>query len=453
MILRKFLLKEDAISGLIKNRTFFYENSFYLDLSMCKSVKYTFDEKDYKKVVFKNKIGNEKYFKVSKEEYIKSFNNKIGKLLNKKIYELDKNKRVEIFQNNLSLSFLNVCFKNKEEFDKFFDIKKYQKYIDEDVTFDKTYSDISIAKFWKASFGKNNIYDEFKKINKSVKDYKMDEVIYDEMNSANAIRIQLYFLYTKMVQTRMEIINSDLKGEDYLTSFRNNIEKIIILIKQYKDIFNKEIANKVLENLNLIYSHTDTQKNILAIKENFSSLKKCLDDKKFYNFLHIHDKKITSDVKLFLDFLKTKEYAIIIKQLDLLIKEEIKEENFEIQETIKKSLDVKIAKRMKKFKKTFEKYIDCDDIEGMEKILKNLKKLKVLADEFKHIFDREDFYKRKEKIDKLYKLLNTIYLDLLVENLLPDSIKNKKDKNCITQRLEKQRIVFMKKVKKSFKNL
>ncbi len=444
---RKFLLLEDSdfkdvIDKNNKEKRLYY----FTKINPCETISYHFESEKYFKKT--QNSYHKSIDEISKKLFFKNSKKRVGRFIKKDIYFLDKDSFVEIYKDDLNVSFYFKYFKNQDQLKEFLKSDFYNKYIDEDVTFDDRFSDISLAKFGSKV---SNIYSIFKNIKKRGK--SMKKVIYKDMNTTSAIRIELFLLYTKLLQIKNDILKDHKSGEDQIATYRKILQKILFLLKDYKKSFDNDVVSKVIENLQMIYEHTSMHKRIVAIRENFHTLKECLNKKSFESFLRIQDEAITKEVEIFLNFLKTKEHAIILKQLELLIKEGENDKDAKYEKSIKKSLDKKIKKALKKFKKAYKKNIECDSFEGIEKIVKRLKKIETLRGEFKYLFDNEIFYKEEKLYEELLEKLNSLSNLLLLEELIKQNIDKEDDVECLVKVITNKKQKLLKKVKKSFKKI
>ena len=445
---KKFLLINSDIKEIVSNIPKQKQTLFFTVISPCKTVMYKKEKDVYTKVLTKK--NERKILNIDKKQYLKKKKKCLGSILYKSIYKLDKTSCITEYKSDLPLLILDI-----KEFKDFDNSSKLLNFIDEDITKNKRYSDIYIAKFGFKNLHEFNIYNAFKKVKDNKKGDNMKDAINKNMNSSDAIRVELFSLYKRLLKNTADIFKSENKNEDILLKFRSNLEKLIFIIKEYKKIFEPEFIEKVSENLELIYNHTDTHSQIVSIRSNFTTLNKCLKKTSFKSFLTQEDEYISKKVEDFIVFLKTREFDIITKQLELLITEGSKEEDKEFEKTIEQSLNKKLKKGIKKAKKTFKKKIDCDDEKGINKIIRKFSTISVLQSEFNYLFEREELYSDKESIDKIIKKLNLYSSILKFEKLLTSKNNNFKNKEfkCLNKEINKQKSKLLKKVKKSFKNL
>ena len=199
---RKFLLyKDENLSKLIEDRDYIAQEIFFTEINKCKSICFVHEKNSYKKVV---KGFDSKIVEIDKKEYKARKKEAITKSLKKKIFDIDSDKKVIIYD---KLAFLELNLKNFDELKEFYESDFFKTYIDEDITNNINYSEISLAKFGENSI---NIYTLFNKI-KCNRREEVQRVIYKDMNSANAIRIELFLLYTMLIKNRTRISAKNLE--------------------------------------------------------------------------------------------------------------------------------------------------------------------------------------------------------------------------------------------------
>ena len=369
----------------------------------------------------------------------------IGKKIHKKIYKISKDSKVVNFKAGFDF---DILYTKSDEY------KKFQKQIDEEVTFDKRY-DLEYLVLFGAKFQRDfNIYKKFKQIKRDSKDFEMKTNINKKMNASTAIRIELFSLYTKLLQNKIDILSENKKGRDILLKYQDTLNRILTIIKKYKELFEPKIVDKILENLEFVYKQTVVRNEIISIRENFSILDKCSKKSKFSVFLEDKDREISQKIEQFVQFLKSRECSIISRQLELLIVEGSKDEEIVYEKSIKKSLKKVIKKSLKKAKKYFKKNIDCEDIDKLTKLLSKFESVKILEDEFIYLFKKK-VYSRKKYIDSLtLNLKDYIYTVQFKSSLdKEDTPFEEKEMECFRNEIDKKLSKTLKKVKKSFKKL
>jgi predicted S18 family serine protease len=119
-------------------------------------------------------------------------------------------------------------------------------------------------------------------------------------------------------------------------------------------------------------------------------------------FLSKYDKVLTQKLNSFKKFLNTREYLIIMKQLELLIKEDsYNSSNACIYKSIQTELVNKIENRYKESQKLISKDIYCKDSGNYSEISNQLDKLSMLL-QLSHVID-----KNKKISDPMQVILKT----------------------------------------------
>jgi len=440
---RAFLLKKDFSKNRLSQTPFEKEETFYTKITPCKSVYYKNNKKEYKKIIQKKSTFTT--LPVDEKLYKEKLKKAIGKKIHKKIYKISKDSKVVNFKAGFDF---DILYTKSDEY------KKFQKQIDEEVTFDKRY-DLEYLVLFGAKFQRDfNIYKKFKQIKRDSKDFEMKTNINKKMNASTAIRIELFSLYTKLLQNKIDILSENKKGRDILLKYQDTLNRILTIIKKYKELFEPKIVDKILENLEFVYKQTVVRNEIISIRENFSILDKCSKKSKFSVFLEDKDREISQKIEQFVQFLKSRECSIISRQLELLIVEGSKDEEIVYEKSIKKSLKKVIKKSLKKAKKYFKKNIDCEYIDKLTKLLSKFESVKILEDEFIYLFKKK-VYSRKKYIDSLtLNLKDYIYTVQFKSSLdKEDTPFEEKEMECFRNEIDKKLSKTLKKVKKSFKKL
>lgn len=432
-----------------KKKSFLYtkksEQEFYTYVSRCKTIKYKAVDNHFFKVVKTQKGYKE--ISISKEQFKKKSLKRLSNIVFKSLYFIEDDiKLIEYTNGYDGLKILEVPSGT--------DISRFQSSILEDITDQKIYSDVSLALYGNPTNDDKNIHKIMKKI-KNMENIDMQNIIKKDMPLDSAIRLKLYELFIKLENERFEILNHDLNRANILTKYRKRLFTIINILKEYSFCFDEDLVKKVEENLLYIYNKTDIDKELYSIKENLKRYKKCLSSEDFLVFLQDKDGYISDEVEKFSYFIQTREYSIILKQLELLIRESSIElddresKDFTIKSAVKKSL----KKGFKKLRKIIKKYIDCEDEYSFNKIQNKIFKLKTINNEFGFLTGEKAFHKRKKilllleaDVDKSLKNIRNI-------TIAKSTIKDAVDVECLVKKFEKQKVEAIDSLKKNIKLL
>ena len=413
---------------------------YYTYISRCKTVKYQHQNDNYFKIiVLKNRCFDKQ--KIDKKEFSQKKRKKLSHIIKKSVYFLSNGSVLTIYKEKLD-DIKILKFNNLD------DVKSFIPYFEKDVSELSMYSNLNIALYGNPLNNKN-VYQLMKRI-KNLENLDMKNIIKKNLSVENAVRVKLYELYLKLLQDRLNILKNDINNANNIERYSKRLKTIIDLLKEYGKYFDEELVVKVKENLEYIYQKREFIKKINSIKSNLKRYEKCINDENFIHFLSEEDQKLTKDVEDFIHFLQTREYSIILKQLELLIKESSVELNDnEVELTIKNALKKSFKKRYKKVKKAIKKYIDCEDEESFEKILKRVNLLDSINREFGFLCSDKIYYKRKKLISLLQRDIERFLVCIENIKISKSNIKDASELECLINSFEKERKKILKKFKKS----
>ena len=418
---------------------------YYTYISRCKSIKYQMKNNDFFKVVIVH--NNENIKKISKEKFNKNIEKSLSKFISKNVYDFNNNFKIILYGDKLK-GLKILISKNKKV------IKEFLPYIQEDISCKKRFRDINIALYGSPFDDEKNIHNLLKKI-KNMENIEMKNIIKKDMAIDSAVRVKLYELFIKIEKSRFDILKKGSNKASDISLYRKNLITAVNILQEYNYCFDKELVDKVEENLKYILKKTDIDSELSSIKSNLLRYQKCLNSDEFLRFLKEKDQEITTEVESFSYFIQTREYSIIMRQLEMLIKEssiELAEENEE-NTTIKNALKKSIKKAYKKLMKSIKKYIDCDDEKSYQKIYKKMQKLKILNKEFGFLNEDEVFYKRKKNLSSIDKNLTELLHNMKNIDIANSTIKDADEVECLVRKFEKQKDKSLNKLKKNIKKL
>jgi CYTH domain-containing protein len=402
---KKYLLK-NSVNTLMNDLELNAQevSEFYTVVKVCKEVKFSKIDSKYFKTIKNGIIGSidQTRYKIKKARYIKEKRNSIGDKILKKRYLIANNGEkyfIDIYQKNLkNLFMLEIIFHSKKDFDKFILPEIFKEYIVKEVTSDKRYQNRNLALLGNPKQNPYNIYALFKDI-EYARITNLDKTIFKEMKTSDSIRIVLYKLFIDLK------INQDLivqtKAEDGIKTFEKVLKKTIILLNEYKNIFDKKIVRNVLLHLKVMNKSLKTYNDLLFIQKNLTELENILEKSELDNIYKNIKHKISLEKHNISRFFTTREFAIIFKQYELLLKENNKSFlSIDGQTSINNTLREKIYTNYKKVIIKYDKYDGCEDIESYRIVNRPLKALIALLVEFKAIID-------KDKYKTMYRVTNT----------------------------------------------
>ena len=443
MASRVFLLRRGFSRENFSHIPFEKEEIFYTKISPCKSVYYKRYKEKYEKVVVKKGVTTAS--SIDKKLYQERMKKAVGRKLQKRIYTLLKDTKVVNYKAGFDF---DILYTKTDEY------KKFQNQIEEEVTFDKRYDEEYLAIFGSKFQRDFNIYKKFKQIKRDSKDFEMKRNINKKMNTSTAIRIELFSLYTRLLQSKIDILSENKKGRDILLKYQDTLGRILVIIRKYKKLFEPKIVDKILQNLEFVYNQTMIRDEIVSIRDNFFILDRCSKKVRFGNFLTSKDSDISQKIEQFIQFLKSRECSIISRQLELLILEGSKDDEIVYEKSIKKSLKKVIKKSLKDAKKDFKNDIECEDSGKLLKLLSKFKAVQILEDEFIYLFKKK-VYLRKKYIDSLISDIEDYIHTVQFRKILQKNEEYFKEKEimCFQKEIDEKLSKTLKKVKKSFKKL
>ena len=442
---KRYLLK-DVFSVEDINMTYkkISVEEYYTYISKCKKIKYkklgdsffkiTKTKNDYKKNV------------IDKDKFEKNYKKKITHILSKDVYFFENDAVVCLYKKRYKG--LKILQSSSPEA-----IKPFLPYIDEDITDRVRYGGVYLALYGNPLSDDKNIHKLMKKIKNSEKN-DMKNFIKKDMSVDSAVRVKLYELYLKLVQDRFDLLDDEKNRANMLSIYRKRLKAILDILKENEDYFEEELVEKVKENLFYIYNKTAIDEELKSIKVKLKRYQKCLSEDEFVSFLKDEDAFISEEVERFCSFIQTREYSIILKQLELLIKESsIEVDDTKADTTIKEAHKRYMKKVYKRVKKAIKKYIDCEDVESFNKILKKVRALETLNDEFACLTKRKTFHKRKRVLSKLEENVEAFLIILKNIDLSKSKIKDASSLECLIKKFEKEKKDKLKELKESIKDL
>jgi len=393
---KKYLLKDD-IKTLIDDLKLTAKeiSEFYTVVKVCKEVKFSKIDSKYFKTTKNGVIGSidQKRIKIKKSLYHKEKKNAIGQHISKKRYILLNNGEkysFDKYQKNIkNLYLLKVEFKNKNNLNKYIVPDILKNYIIKEVTHDKRYQKRNLALLGNPKKNTYNIYSIFKDI-ELARTTDLNKIIFKEMKTSDSVRIILYNLFVELR------INQDLivqtQAQKGIKAFELALKKSIILLNEYKNIFDKKIVRSVKLHLNIMDKTLKTYKDLQFIQKELSAIRPLIASSEMDRINQSIEHKLLLEKNKITRFFKTREFAIIFKQYELLLKENNRSFlSISAQMSISNSIKYKIFKHYKKTIMKCDKYERCNNDRSYKTINKSINRVKTLLEEFKMIIDKVDY--------------------------------------------------------------
>jgi len=451
-IVEKKYLLNDSVNVLLDERTFKKKSisQFYTQINICKETRYRKVNKHFYKTVRtgsevrKNEVDKE----INKKQYIRAKTDKIGKVLQKERFILSNtagNFTIDRYAQHLkNLDILEVTFKTLEEAEAFRLPDALKKYIKKDVSDDDRYRNKNLALLGNPKKIPYNIYAIFKDIEQNrLLDIK--RVLFPEMIVSDAVRIVLYKIYHALKTDREQLIeNNDIYA---LERFRKNLKQAQILLSEYRHIFDQNMYKKVYLHLSMIDKTIAVDKDLSLIRANLKLLESAFSEKEVNFFISRIDKRIEIEKHKVKNFFKTREFSIIFRQFDILLKEQSNvHTSYHSDTTISRIVKESVNKRFKKLLFLTKKYHKCHDVDSYKKMRKALIKTKTILENFSHIYVKKEYQQMQTLLNDTDKKFSD-FIDLNKRSLIIKTYIRNSNKEL----LEQQRLVD--KVQKKRKTL
>jgi CYTH domain-containing protein len=458
---KKYLLK-DSIKTLIDDLKLPTEDisEFYTVVKVCKEVKFSKINAKYFKTTKNGVIGSieQNRVKIKKSLYNKEKKNAIGQHISKKRYLLLNNGEkysLDKYQKNLkNLYLLEVEFKNQSNFNKFTVPEKFKNYVIKEVTNDKRYQKRNLALLGNPKKNPYNIYSIFKDI-ELARITNLNKTIFKEMKTSDAVRIVLYNLFVELRINQDLIVQTDAKRG--IKAFESALKKSIILLNEYKSIFDKKIVRNVKLHLKIMNKALKPYKDLLFIQKELSTIHALIEPSEIDRIYKSIEYKLASEKHNISRFFKTREFAIIFKQYELLLKENNKSFlSVSAQISIGNSIKYNIYNHYKKTIMKCNKYERCNDDLSYKTINKSINRVKTLLEEFEMILDKEKYktmYTLTCEVSKqLATLKNINRKKMIIDTYLENLEVKPKNYQKLLKKIKKERTINSSKMNDALHN-
>ena len=454
IIEKKYLLKENA-EKWIKKSSFKKHRilQFYTHIAACKETRYRkHDTRYYKTLRIGNDIRTDEVIKeINKKTFKEKKRKKIGELLKKSRYQIDKKTVLDIYHDDFkNLLLLEVKFDNKNQLQTYTLPKNIRPFIKKDVSDDKRYRNKNLAKLGNPQKHPYNIYAIYKDIEQQrIKDFST--IIFPEMPVSDAVRIVLYRLYHALKSHSNALLEKNTLSS--LEAFRITLKNAKIILKAYEKMFEKKMFKKVYNHLSMIEQTIAVDKDLSVIRTQLPLLEKTFDEKETTQFISKIDKRIESEKNKVKGFFKTREYAIILSQFELLLTEpSYIQSDYENENSIGRLHDALVKSHFKKLLKSMKKYDKCHDLQGYNTIKRKLIKTAVLIENFSALFGAKRYNKMCKNLRRTHQsLLEYIELEkrhMIITAYLHNSKKSLQEQRKLMQKIEKRKKSLEKEIHK-----
>ncbi len=389
---KKYLVKTD-IQTLIDDLQLEKQDvsEFYTDIRVCKEVRYSRVGSNYYKTIKTGVTGSKELnsIEVTKANYLKKRKKLVGHKIFKNRYTIEQDREkyfIDRYLDNLDgLYMLEVLFKNKKDRLNYELPDIFRHFVIKDITKDERYQNKNLALLGNPEKNPYNIYVIFKDIELGrIKD--LNNTIFKEMKTSDAIRIVLYKLFINLKSNLHLMLQTD--ANEGLKEFRSTLKTSRVILDEYKKIFDKKIIQKVRVHLKLIDSAIKTEKNLNFIKNELNNLDKLIDPAEMKELKNSINQKQRQERHNICKFFTTREFSIIFKQYELLLKENNRSFlSVEAQTSIENNLKYVVSMHDKEAIMLYSKYEGCEDDKSYKIIKKPFKILKALLQEFSMVID------------------------------------------------------------------
>jgi CYTH domain-containing protein len=460
---KKYLLK-DSIKTLVNDLDLKYEKiyEFYTVIKVCKDVKFWKINSKYFKITKDGVIGSIKQTKkkITKEEFLKQKKHSIGKQIIKKRYILSEDNEkyfIDIYKNDLeNLYVLEIVFKNRKDFNNFTLPELFKEYVVKEITHNKRYQNRNLALLGDPKKNPYNIYTVFKDI-ELARVTDLNKTIFKEMKTSDAVRIILYKHFIELRLSKDLIVQT--KAMEGLKEFKTTLRKSIILLNEYKSIFDKKIVRNVIEHLHIMDMALKSYKDLKFIQKELTTIDNLIEADEMDKIYKSINYKLNDEKEKISRFFKTREFAIIFKQYELLLKENNKSFiSINGQTSIANSINYKLEQHYKKTVNKCDKYESCNDDFSYKSINKSTNILKTLLKEFKMIVEEDKFKSMYTITDSMSKELKDLRdIDkkrIIMDTYLANIEKTPQNHNKLLKKVELNSKIesdnMLKKLRKSF---
>jgi len=448
-IVEKKYLLNDRVNALLKSHKLTKQNisQFYTKIKICKEVRYRkIDDTFFKTIRTGSEVRENIVNKaITRKDYLQAKEKKVGKVLKKERFTLTDafaNFAIDRYKKHLhNIDILEVSFKNLEEAEAFNIPDSFKRYVQKEVSDDDRYRNKNLALLGNPKKRPYSIYAIFKDIEKE-RLQDTAEIIFPEMIVSDGVRIVLYRLYNQLKIQRDNLLkHNDIYA---LERFRIYLKQAKILLEAYRHVFDQNMYKKVSLHLNMIEKTIAVDKDLTLIRANVKLLESAFSEKEVNAFIARLDKRIENEKHKVKNFFKTREFSIIFRQFDLLLKEQSYiHGTYHSNTTIEKVVKASVHRNFKKLLFLTKKYDKCHDVESYKKMKKALYKTKTILDHFAHFYDKKSYTQMQSLLDQIdYHFATFINLNkraLIIKTYIRNSNKSLQEQQKRIKKIVKKR--------------
>ena len=370
---KRFLLNEQVASLLDDIKTKPIQSTlFFTKIKLCKEVHYEHSAKKYIKVVQSGSpLAQSILFKnITPDKYKKQKKHQKGDQIRFQtaLLHIDQCKVfIESYKEQLrGLYILQVPRDALLKKPRITEHSLLEKYIESEISDDPRYEKKYLALFGNPSKHPYNIYTIFKDLeNKRLK--HPEDIIFEEMKSADAIRIVLYYELLTLQQSAQEIRKKP-KECSFIQKFCKDVQRSVSIMECYQEIFDENLYQKISIHFNTLQKLTKTYDDLSTIHRKFQKLNNTLKSTYVQKLISNLQIKIANEQHKIANYFESREFSIIINQYELFLKEKNRSyNNYEAQLPFGYSVNIKIRNRYNKLLQLINFLDGCNDEKSYEK--------------------------------------------------------------------------------------
>ncbi len=328
-----FLLDRSVSQMLAEEKTKpLLHKIFFTKIRLCKEVRYEKSPKNFLKIV---KSGAQftqtaTYHKIDRKDFRKAKAHAKGHPIRKVRYRFQVEGCtvvVDAYRRQLkSLYLLEIAAECDENLHVLLHNPMLSKYIREDVTTDPRYEEKYLALYGNPSRYPYTIYTIFRKIENG-KLASLDTVIFPEMKGADAIRIILCQKQHTLLTISQKAVKERAITHDAIERFIAQIEDMSQLFDIFELLFDPLTLQRTRSHLRKFMDIHRTYDDLIFIQNGFEKLRHKLDEDYLQRLRTNLEERITGEREKIVRYFTSREYRIVMRQLELLIKEKSRSYN------------------------------------------------------------------------------------------------------------------------------
>ncbi len=299
---------------------------FFTKIKLCKEVRYEHTPRHYLRIV---KSGAQytqtvTYHKSSKKEFLKAKKHQKGELIRKKRHRVQLEGctlTIDAYRKGLKgLFMLEIAQECDDKVTSLLHNKLFSRHIREDVTSDPRYEEKYLALFGNPSRFPYNIYTIFKEIeHRRLK--RVEEVIFNEMKSADAVRIMLYQKEHAIATIAKQATQKRTLTQEEIESYTRETEEMLQLFDIFALLFDPLLLQRITSHLRTLKNIATTYHDLIFIRKSLDKLKKQIRPGYMQKLQENLEAKITAEEEKIIRYFASREFKIIMSQLVLFLKE------------------------------------------------------------------------------------------------------------------------------------